>query len=231
MNDTYKTLSKKAQESGKNVDDLLKLERAKHTKSNVTKDASAKQLAAALKKLEASGNGKPIDPTFEKLLIAAAPSVAKFTAMKETDPAYAATVQTVVNEIKKYLTGKGAEAYPYLTDLIRVSEYDDRIRKSLPEIKAHKSSILHLAADRVDSLTKTQEGGEIEFFFLAEKNINTCLDDVAEILLKIKKKIDIKELQNKTKLSARTLNNWIAQTKTNAFNTNVIKAIGNQRAQ
>jgi len=231
MERTYNEIVNKAKAAGKNPDDLIKAAREKRNIEDLKKNSDAKQLKQALDKWKKS-TGR-IDSKFIAELKKTIPNYDTLiqSATNSKDPKYAESEKNIVTAIKKYLLGSGETTYPYLSEMVDSGDQDEVIKNNLIELKGNIASPLHMPADRVTKLKEITATGEMDSYFLAEETINDALDSLSRLYLTVKKKIDIKEIKDKTKLSARTINNWINRVKDNPYDDKIIKAIGNQQAQ
>jgi hypothetical protein len=180
--------------------------------------------------LKKSLKPKKIDTNFINALKKAIPNFDTLlqAATKNSD---AASEKKIVDGIKKFLTSPaGAAKYPYLKSLYS-GDQDDAIQSALTEISSNIGTILHFTPQEFATFKAAQSDGELDAYFTSEQSVNESLDRFAELILSIKKKIDIKDLQAKTGLSKDTINNWIEYEKKTSGNQKVINAIGNQQAQ
>jgi hypothetical protein len=224
MSKTYAMIKEKAK--GKDIKKMIDEARKNRDSQTFLDTLKDKNLDNELKK---SLKPKKLDANFINDLKKTIPDfdVLLKAAIHNSD---AASEKKLVDAMKKYLTSAGAAKYPYLNSLY-AGDQDDAVKSALVEISSNVGSILHFTPQEMATFRAAQSGGELDTYFLCEKTINDSLDRFAELILSIKKKIDIKDLQKKTGLSKDTINNWIEYEKKTSGNQKVIKAIGNQQAQ
>lgn len=225
MKKTYAKIQEKA--AGKDMKKLIDDARKSRDTGSFLDALKNKNFESELKK---SLKPKKIDINFVNDLKNAIPNFDTLlqAATKSSD---VAGEKKLVEGIKKYLTSpEGATKYPYLKSLYS-GDQDDAVQSALAEISSNIGTILHFTPQEFATFKAAQGDGELDAYFTTEQSVNESLDRFAELILSIKRKINIKDLQAKTGLSKETINNWIEYEKRTSGNQKVINAIGNQQAQ